>query len=102
MHPLLYHKLQKTKNNNLYIPTPTGYVSNSDYEPIVNSLTNPLPNRIASLFYHPTMELKFINFNTANNNLTFTYSEDSPLQHIVKTIKDENYATIHISGLINK
>jgi len=102
VHPLLYHKLQKTKDNNLYVPTPSGYVSNSNYDPIVNSLEKPFPNRIASLFYHPTMELDFITLNTANNNLTFTYSEDSPLQHIVKTIKEENYATIHVTELINK
>jgi len=102
MHPLLYHTLQKTKNNNLYIPTPLGYVSDSNYQPIVKYLEKPLPNRIASLFYHPTMELDFIKFDTANSNLTFTYSEDSPLQHIVKTIKENDYATVHVTELINK
>jgi len=102
MHPLLYHTLQKTKNNNLYIPTPLGYVTNSDYQPIVNYLEKPLPNRIASLFYHPTMELDFIQFNSTNSNLTFSYSEDSPLQHFVKTLKEKDYATIHVTELINK
>ena len=99
--PLLYHKVYKNTKN-LYIPTPLGYVRDFDVSYIQKELSNPRPGELASLFYHPTKELDFINVISTNNSFTVEYSEDSPLQQIVKSIKDNNYVTIHVDELKNK
>lgn len=99
--PLIYHKLYK-KNNNLYIPTPLGYVANLNTSSIEKGLSNPRPGQLASMFYHPIQELDFINVTSANNTFVFQYSKDSPLQKIVTSIRDNDYVTVHVSELINK
>lgn len=99
--PLIYHKLQKTFNNNLYIPTPLSYVKNLNTDTITNGLENPRPGLLASLFYHPTLELDFINIDTSNNSFNVDYSTNSPLQKIVKSIKENNYVTVHVTQLKN-
>ena len=73
-----------------------------DVSYIQKELSNPRPGELASLFYHPTQELDFINVISSNNTFTVEYSEDSPLQKIVKSIKDNDYVTIHVTDLINK
>ncbi|MGG7179434.1 DUF2334 domain-containing protein [Clostridium paraputrificum] len=98
---LLYHKLQKTNRNNLYIPTPLSYVKDLDVSHIENNLSNPRPGELASLFYHPTKEFDFIEVNYDNNTFNVTYSKDSPLQKIVRSIKDNNYVTVHVNQLKN-
>lgn len=98
---LIYTKLQKTKTNNLYIPTPLSYVRDLNAKPIIKKLNNPAPGLLASFFYHPTKELDFIEVNTSNKTFSVTYSTDSPLQQIVKSIKENKYVTTHITELKN-
>lgn len=99
--PLIYHKLQKTNNGNLYIPTPLSYVRDLNVDPISKKLSNPRPGELASLFYHPTLELDFVEYSTIDNKFDVTYSEDSPLKKIVKSIKENKYVTIHVNQLKN-
>ena len=99
--PLIYHTIYKN-NKNLYIPTPLSYVKNLDVSYIQKELSNPRPGELASLFYHPNQELDFINVISSNNTFTVEYSKDSPLQKIVKSIKDNDYVTAHVTDLINK
>lgn len=99
--PLVYHKLKKTDNNNLYIPTPLSYVRDLNADNIIKGLENPTPGLLASLFYHPTKELDFIEVDTSNNTFNVSYSEESPLQQIIKGINDNNYVTVHVSDLKN-
>lgn len=93
---LIYTKLQKL-NNNLYIPTPLGYVKDLDISYIQHELKDPRPGELASLFYHTIKELDFINFNINKNVIEANYSTDSPLQQIVQLINEYNYSTIHVS-----
>lgn len=93
---LIYTKLQKS-DNNLYIPTPLGYVTDLDISYIKHELESPRPGELASLFYHTIQELDFIKFYINNNSIESTYSTDSPLQQIVGLINDYNYSTIHVS-----
>ncbi|OOM81366.1 DUF2334 domain-containing protein [Clostridium sp. BL-8] len=89
-------------DHNLFVPTPLGYVHNSDPTSIVDGLNDEDPDTLHSFYYHPYVELKYINFNTSNNKLNINYDENSPLQKIVKTLKSDQYTTIHIDDLKSK
>ena len=98
---LIYTKLQKTKNNNLYIPTPLSYVRDLDANPIIKKLNKPTPGLLASFFYHSTKELDFIEVDTSNNVFDVDYSIESPLQQIVKSLNENKYITTHVTELKN-
>lgn len=94
--------IYKSKDYNLFVPTPLGYVNNSDTSSIIYGLNNYNPNLLHSFFYHPFLELQYINFNINNDILNVTFDENSPLQQIVKTLKYNKYKTVHIDELIDK
>lgn len=105
----IYEPFDSTKNNiynldsyHLFVPTPLGYVHDSDPTTIINGLNDGNPDILHSFYYHPFIELKYIDFNTNNNKLNAIYDENSPLQKIVKTLKSDNYTTLHIDELIEK
>ncbi|MDT8716017.1 DUF2334 domain-containing protein [Clostridium sp. 19966] len=105
----IYEPFDSTKNyiynlnnNNLFVPTPLGYVINSDPTPIIDGLNRNNPNILNSFYYHPFIELNYIDFNINNNQLNITYDENSPLQKIIKTLNSNNYTTVYISELKNK
>ena len=106
----IYEPFNGTKNNNIYnlddhnlfVPTPLGYVHDSDPTSIIDGLNNENPDTLHSFYYHPFLELKYIDFNTNNNKLNITYDENSPLQQIINTIKADHYTTVHIDELIDK
>ena len=89
-------------DSNLFVPTPLGYVHDSNPSSIIDGLNNEDADTLHSFYYHPFVELKYINFNTNNNKLNITYDENSPLQKIVKTLKSDDYTTVHINDLIDK
>lgn len=95
---LIYTKIQK-RNNSLYIPTPLNYIKDLDVSPIKKKLKNPTPGQLASLFYHPYLELDFINFSISANTININYDENSPLKQIVNSIQDNKYITCHVSDL---
>lgn len=89
--------LYKTKTNNLYVPTPLGYIDKpKDTKKLINALNNTNPEIFHSFFYHPSIEIRYIDFDTNNNSINIRYDENSPLKQIVQSLKENNYATIHI------
>lgn len=94
--------IYKTKTNNLFVPTPLGFIQDPNDNCIVDGLNTNNPDVLHSFFYHPSIEVNFINFNTGNNALNVQYDENSPLQKMVKAIKDNGYTTVHIDELIKK
>ncbi len=95
--------IYKPDDHHLYVPTPLGFVQDpKDISSIIDGLNKDDPDVLHSFFYHPSIEVDFINFNTNNNKLNVTYDESSPLQQIVKTLKSDEYTTIHIDQLIDK
>ena len=105
----IYEPFDSSKNNiyksddyHLFVPTPLGYVHDSDPSSIIDGLNNDNPDVLHSFYYHPYVELQYIDFNINNNKLNLTYDENSPLQKIVKTLKSDDYTTIHIDELIYK
>ena len=76
-------------DSNLFVPTPLGYVHDSDPSSIIDGLNNEDPDTLHSFYYHPFVELKYIDYNTNNNKLNITYDENSPLQKIIKTFKSD-------------
>jgi len=102
----IYEPFDSSKNNiyrsdkyHLFVPTPLGYVHDSDPSSIIDGLNNDNPNALHSFYYHPFVELAHIDFNTNNNKLNVTFDENSPLQKIVKTLKSDQYTTVHIDEL---
>ncbi|WP_315078661.1 DUF2334 domain-containing protein [uncultured Clostridium sp.] len=92
--------LYNNNKNNLYVPTPLGYVQDpNDLSSIVDGLKKNNSKVLNSFFYHPSIELDFINFKIDNGKLDIDYNTNSPLQQIIKAIKDYNYTTIHITEL---
>ena len=92
--------LYKTKTNNLYVPTPLGYIDKpKDTKKLINALNNTNPEIFHSFFYHPSIEIRYLDFDTNNNSINIRYDENSPLKQIVQSLKENNYATIHISQL---
>ena len=86
----------------LYVPAPLGRVHDLDTSDIINGLNKDNPDVLNSFYYHPSIEIDYINFNTNNNKLNVTYDENSPLQQIVKTLKSDEYTTVHIDELKDK
>lgn len=86
----------------LYVPAPLGRVHDLDTSDIINGLNNNDPDVLNSFYYHPSIEIDYINFNTIGNKLNVTFDEKSPLQQIVKTLKADEYTTVHIDELKNK
>ena len=105
----IYEPFDSSKNNiyksdkyHLFVPTPLGYVHNSDPSSIIDGFNTTNPDVLHSFYYHPFIELEHINFNTNNNKFNVTFDENSPLQKIVNTIKSNGYTTVHIDELIHK
>lgn len=86
-------------DSNLFVPTPLGYVHNSDPAAIITGLNDENSDVLHSFYYHPFVELKYIDFNTNNNKLNVTYDANSPLQKITKALEADQYTTIHIDEL---
>ncbi|BCZ49173.1 hypothetical protein psyc5s11_52400 [Clostridium gelidum] len=105
----IYESFDGSENNiyrsddyHLFVPTPLGYVHNSDPSSITNELKNDNHDILHSFYYHPYVELAYINSDIKNSKLNVTYDENSPLQQIVKTLKSNKYTTVHIDELIDK
>ena len=96
------NNIYKSDTNHLFVPTPLGYVHDSDPSSIINGLNNDNPDVLHSFYYHPFVELAHINFNTNNNKLNVTFDKNSPLQQIVKTLTSDGYNTVHIDELRDK
>lgn len=96
--------IYRPNDYNLFVPTPLGYVSDivADTDSIIDKLKRNDPDILSSFFYHPSIEIDYIKFNTDGNKLNVTYDENSPLQRITKALKEDEYTTIHIDELLDK
>lgn len=94
----------KPNDSNLFVPTPFGYVSDpvADTDELIEKFKKNDPSVLGSFFYHPSIEVDYITFNTDGNKLNVNYDKNSPLQKIAKSLKDDEYTTIHIDELIDK
>ena len=88
----------------LYVPTPLGRISDpaTDVPRIIDKLNENSPEVLNSFYYHPSIEIDYINFTFDGNKLNVNYDKNSPLQQIVKALKDNEYTTVHIDELIQK
>lgn len=96
--------IYKPNDYNLFVPTPLGYISDpvADTNSLITKLANNNPDVLSSFFYHPSIEIDYVNFNTDGNKLNVSYDQNSPLQKIVKALKDGGYTTVHIDELVDK
>lgn len=88
----------------LYVPTPLGRIADpsTDVPRIIGKLNENSPDILNSFYYHPSIEIDYINFTIDGNKLNVNYDKNSPLQQIVKALKDDEYSTVHIDELIDK
>lgn len=87
-------------DTNIYIPTPLGYVPDpNDISSIETGLRANNPAKLNSFFYHPSVELDFIDFSIDGDKLNVDYNSNSPLSRIIKILRDNNYATIHVTDI---
>ncbi len=96
--------IYKPNDYNLFVPTPLGYISDpvADTNSLINKLDNNNPDVLSSFFYHPSIEIDYVNFNTDGNKINVSYDQNSPLQKIVKALKNGGYTTVHIDELVDK
>lgn len=97
---LYYTGIETTNKGNLYIPTPLGYVHDRDPEPLIKKLDNPTPNLLASMFYHPTIELEYIDVKVKDNYFNSDLTSESILKKIVTALNEKGYSTINASEMI--
>ncbi|MGL4774331.1 MAG: DUF2334 domain-containing protein [Clostridium sp.] len=95
--PLIYHSLKQTDKGNFYIPTPLSYVKNLNTNSIVKNLEDPRYGLLASVFYHPSLELEFIEPDVSGDYFKVDYDINSPLNNIIRGMKENNYETIYVS-----
>lgn len=96
--------IYSSNDYNLFVPTPLGYISNpvQDTNDLINKLNQNNPDTLSSFFYHPSIEINYVDFNIDDNKLNVYYNKNSPLQRIVKALKDDEYTTLHIDDLIDR
>ncbi|WP_238860643.1 DUF2334 domain-containing protein [Clostridium sp. YIM B02569] len=96
--------IYKPDDSHLFVPTPLGRIADpsTDTTRMVNTINEGDDDTLNSFYYHPSIEIDYINFNLNGNKLNVNYDTRSPLQQIVKALKDNDYTTVHIDNLINK
>lgn len=90
-----YIGLKTTKHDNLFIPTPLGYIKNRDPAPQIKKIQNTPPNFLASMFYHPSLELEYITINNSNDYFEASFSNNSILTKLVTAFIENGYTSIH-------
>lgn len=95
---LNYHLIHYTKSNNIYIPTPLNYITTSNISNILSIINNPKSNIFVSFFYHPILELDFINFTFTDTSFYYNHSKDSPINKIISALNINNYITSYITS----
>lgn len=84
----------------IYVPAPLSYVKGNDVQTMINSIKNRENGTLASFFYHPSKEFDFINLNIEDNGyINYTYSAESHMHKLVKTLKDNKYTTVNINEI---
>lgn len=84
-----------------FIPTPLGYVSNEfGIDKMIYRIMTLKEGIIASLFYHPSKEMGFINLTKEEDGYPlFSYSAESPLHRIIDAFEEKKYAPIRIDSI---
>lgn len=91
--------IYKSKEGNLFVPTPLGFVQDGSSASITNGLASKDKSVLKSFFYHPSIEIDYIDFNVDGDKLNYTIKDDSPMKTIVKSINDNNCVAIHVDEL---
>ena len=98
------NNIYKPDDHHLFVPTPLGRISDPavDTQRMIDKFNESNPNILKSFYYHPSIEIEYIDFDTNGNKLNIRYNPDSPLQRIVRTLKNARYNTLHIDELKDK
>lgn len=84
----------------IYVPTTLGYIVGSDATELIKSIENRPIETLASFFYHPSKEFDFIRLSINKDGyVSYTYSGESPIHKLVKTLKENGYVTTSLSQI---
>jgi hypothetical protein len=84
----------------LYVPTPLGYISsNNTANDMVSNIRRLPKNIIASLFYHPYLEMDYITLSAGEKGYPlYSYSKASTLHRIVDALLQNGRKPIKITS----
>ncbi|ADL49877.1 DUF2334 domain-containing protein [Clostridium cellulovorans] len=92
--------VSRRNKTTIYVPAPLGYMHDQDVDDLIDRINNREKGSLASFFYHPMKEFDYIKFNVETDGyVSYTYSSESPMHKILKTLKDNNYSTITIDKI---
>ncbi|GIM28768.1 hypothetical protein CPJCM30710_14340 [Clostridium polyendosporum] len=91
----------KSPNNNksYYLTTPLDYVKQNGTNEMISRIRNLSPNTIASLFYHPGLEYRYINLTEEDGIPKFQYDENAPLKRIIDELEKRGYKMSFITDI---
>lgn len=86
-------------NTTIYVPAPLSYVKDNNVQALLDNIKSNKSSSLASFFYHPYKEFDYINIDIKDGQLNYTYSQDAPLNRILKTLDDCGYVTIKLTDI---
>lgn len=86
-------------NHTIYVPAPLSYVKGNNVQELIDNIKINKSSILTSFFYHPYKEFDYINIDMKEGELSYSYSKDSPLNKILKTLDDRGYVTIKLTDI---
>ena len=87
-----------TGNDSYYIPTPLYYVEDSTGDSMIKKIKRFPSKDFAGLFYHPFIEVDYINFTEDENGVPkVAYKEKSILMKIIDALEEKNIKLIRLN-----
>ena len=94
--------VSKRNDSTIYVPAPLLYTKEEDGSDMAQKIIKnaEIKNILTAFYLHPTKEMDYFKFTEGENGVVTTeHLPNSPLQNIVKALKDSGHATITINDL---
>lgn len=89
--------ISREANGAIYVPTPLGYVNGGDgANNVVEGLNTLSRDTLASFFFHPFLEFKYIKLNPDG---TYIYDRNSRLHSTINAFQKKGYGFIRIDSI---
>lgn len=78
-------------NSSYYFSTPLEYVPIEHPESMITKINNNPNGNMGSLFFHPRLEYDKINITIQDNNVSYSYDENSILHGVINALNERGY-----------
>ncbi|AOR24575.1 DUF2334 domain-containing protein [Clostridium taeniosporum] len=93
-------QLSPYNNSSLYISTPLDYIAESKEEMCLDRIRNSDNSNMGSVFFHPSLENKFIKLDEDSNGCpTYSYEDNSTLKKLINILKEKEYKMTKVTEL---